>query len=271
MLNSLKKRWSERRFNKIIKDIKDIRIQGATNVAKAGLEAYLLKPSKATINKIISLRPTEPFLFNILNKTRIISKKELLQYVHDSQDKINNFTFKIIKNNSVIFTHCHSSTVINALIYAKKNGKNFQVFSTETRPLLQGRKTARELAKAGIKVTVVIDSVADSAINKSDIVLFGADAILNDYVINKVGSGMFAEISSLKKVPLYILSISWKYYPKSIRIEQRDFREIWHRKLRNLHFENPAFSKINKKYVNSIISELGNLSYSQFLKKVKKR
>ena len=56
------------RFNQIIKDIKSIKIQGAKNIALAGFKAYKLFPNKQTKKKIISLRPTEPFLINILNK-----------------------------------------------------------------------------------------------------------------------------------------------------------------------------------------------------------
>ena len=33
-------------FSKICKDIKSIKIQGATNVAKAAVKAYRLKPTK---------------------------------------------------------------------------------------------------------------------------------------------------------------------------------------------------------------------------------
>jgi len=35
--------------------------------------------------------------------------------------------------------------------------------------------------------------------------------------------------------------------------------------------KNPAFELVKKKYITGILSEFGNLSYNQFLKKVKKR
>ena len=55
-----------KRFDKILKDIRDIKIQGATNVAKAGIQAFLLKPTKQSAKQILSTRPTEPALQNIL-------------------------------------------------------------------------------------------------------------------------------------------------------------------------------------------------------------
>jgi len=264
------------KFNQISKDIKSIKIQGARNIAKAGLKAYKLIPTKTSKNKLLSLRPTEPLLANILKNAEKLTLKQLNQRLKENQEKINKQVLKLIKNNSVIFTHCHSSTVVNALIYAKKKGKKFEVYNTETRPLYQGRKTARELKKAKIKVTMFVDSAAGIALTKSqktkkvDLILLGADAILKKGAINKVGSGMIAQLAKLNKIPVYIVADSWKYFPKNIKIEQRDFDEVWNT-IRKIKIKNPAFEFIPKKLINGVISELGTLSYLEFLKKVQKR
>lgn len=265
------------KFRKICENIKDIKIQGARNIAKAALYAYSLFPSQATKKKLISLRQTEPMLINVLNRLDKENYNQILEHFDESQDKINNNVFKIIKNNSIIFTHCHSSNVINSLIYSKKKGKKFQVYNTETRPLYQGRKTASELKKAGIKVTTFIDSAAAIAIKKenkkdkihSDLIFFGADAILKDGVINKIGSGMFSEIAKKNKIPVYIIADSWKYFPKNIKIEERDFHEIWKNVPKHIKIKNPAFERIDKKNIRAIVSELGILSYNDFLRRVK--
>jgi len=265
------------KFNQISKDIKSIKIQGAKNIALAGFKAYELFPNKQTKKKIISLRPTEPFLINVLSKADKISYNKLKAKLKQNQDIINKNVFKLIKKNSVIFTHCHSSTVVNALIYAKKHGKKFEVYNTEARPLYQGRITASELKKAHIKVTMFVDSAAATAIEKenrkdkihADLVLFGTDAILKKGVINKIGSGMFAEIAYANKVPVYILADSLKYISK-IQLEQRDFKEVWET-TKKIKIKNPAFELIPRKYIKAIISELGTLNYNQFLKKVRKK
>jgi len=261
-------------FNQISKDIKSIKIQGARNVAKAGLKAYKLIPTQTSKNKLISLRPTEPLLANILKNSNKLTIKKLNQILKQNQEKINKQVFKLIKNNSVVFTHCHSSTVTNALIYAKRKGKKFEVYNTETRPLYQGRKTAKELKNAGIKVTMFVDSAVSIALTKSqetkdvDLIFLGADAILKKGAINKVGSGMIAQLAKLNKIPFYILADSWKYFPKNIKIEQREFDEVWDTETK-IKIKNPAFELIPKKLIKGIISELGNLSYPEFLKKVK--
>lgn len=256
----------EAKINNIIKKIKQVKIQGARNIAKAALHAYSLKPTKQTKNKLINARPTEPMLVNTLNHYEKFGKRKTLEHFSQAQSKINSFVFKLIKNNSVIFTHCHSTNVINALIYAHKKGKKFQVYNTETRPLYQGRITSRQLKKAGIKVTQFVDSAGRIAINQADLVFFGADAILKSGVINKIGSGMFAEIAYDKKIPVYIIADSWKYTGK-VKIEERSFKEVWKLAPRHIKIKNPAFELIGKKYIKAIISELGILSLEKFIKK----
>ncbi|MFA7707801.1 MAG: hypothetical protein WCX73_02520 [Candidatus Pacearchaeota archaeon] len=265
------------KFNKICKDIKSVKIQGAKNIALAGFMAYKLFPNSQTKKKIISLRPTEPFLINVLNKADELSYQQLKEKINENQNIINKLVYKLIKNNSIIFTHCHSSTVVKALIYCHKKGKKFEVYNTEARPLYQGRITASELKKAGIKVTMFVDSAAATAIEKdnkkdrvhADLVLLGTDAILKKGVVNKIGSGMFAEIAHINKVPVYILTDSLKYISE-IQLEQRDFKEVWNTS-RKIKIKNPAFELVKKEYISGIISELGNLNYEKFLKKVREK
>jgi ribose 1,5-bisphosphate isomerase len=271
----IKMKNKKKRFNQIVKDIKEIKIQGATNIAKSALQAYFLIPTKSSKKKLISLRPTEPLLVNILNKKQPYN--EILKHFSNTLEKINKSVLKLIKSNEVIFTHCHSTSVVNALIYSKKKKKKFEVYNTETRPLYQGRKTARELKKAKIKVTMFVDSAAMIALTKSqgtkkvDKVFLGADAILKKGVINKVGSAMFAKIAYENKIPVYVLSDSWKFSSKNIKIEERDFHEVWKKLPKNskIKIRNPAFEFVPKKHITKIVSELGILKYDDFLKKVK--
>ncbi len=268
---------NQKKFNKIVKDIKEIKIQGARNIAKAALYAYSLNPTKTAKKKLINARPTEPMLVNVLNKTEKIPYKKILEHFDKAQEEINQQVLKIINSRDVIFTHCHSTNVVKSLIYAKKQGKKFEIYNTETRPLYQGRKTARELKKQGIEVTTFIDSAAAIALEKrqktkkTNKVFFGTDAILKDGAINKIGSGMFAEIANKNKIPVYIIADSWKYTSHPIKLEERDFHEVWKNFPKNskIKIRNPAFEKIQRKYIKAIVSEYGILSYKDFLKKVK--
>ena len=258
-------------FNKILKDIKEIKIQGARNIAKMAFYAYNLIPTKNSKNKLLNSRPTEPMMKNVLDmaENKKYSKKEILAHFDEAQKKINENVFKLIKNNKVIFTHCHSTNVLGALIYAKKKAKKFEVYNTETRPLFQGRKTAEELKKAGIKTTIFIDSAVGVALKDAKIVFLGADALLKNGIVNKIGSGIIARISKDEKIPVYIVADSWKFTKKKIQIEQRNLNEVWDEAPKNIKIKNPAFEFVEKKDISGIVSELGVMKYLDFVKKMK--
>lgn len=268
----------KRRFSQIVQDIKSVKIQGARNVALASLKAYSLNPNPKSKKILLTSRPTEPMMTHVLALVPKTPREKILEHFSYAQDGINKNILKIIKNRDIIFTHCHSTNVSNSLIYSKKKGKKFQVYNTETRPLYQGRKTAKELSRAGIKVTMFVDSAAAIAIEKqdnkdkmhADLVLLGADAITKKGVINKIGSGLISEIASSHKVPVYIVADSWKYSSKPVPIEQRSLNEVWDKAPKNVKVKNPAFEFVPKKYIKAIVSEFGVLKYDDFLKKVSK-
>jgi translation initiation factor 2B subunit (eIF-2B alpha/beta/delta family) len=275
MANSYLKK--KREFNKIIKDIQSVKIQGARNIASFALKAYFLFPSEKSKSKLLSLRPTEPMLHKVLDLAEKISLKEILQHFDESQNQINKKVFGLIRNHSKIFTHCHSTNVINALIYAKKKGKKFEVYNTETRPLFQGRKTSKDLSNSGIKVTQFVDSAIALAIekqNKKDkeyvnLILIGADAITNKGIINKIGSGIIGELAYVHKIPLYVVADSWKFTKNKIPIEQRSLNEVWDKAPKKIKIENPAFEFVPKKYITKIVTELGILKFDDFVRKMK--
>jgi len=264
-------------FNKICKDIKNVKIQGARNAAKSALYAYSLIPTKSSKKKILSLRPTEPMMENVLDLAeKNHDYKKILEHFDFAQNEINKHALKIIKSRDVIFTHCHSTNVINALIYARKKGKNFQVYNTETRPLFQGRKTARELRKAKIKVTMFVDSALGVALSgeqgnkKVAKVFLGSDALTKKGVINKIGSEVIARIAREEKIPVYIVADSWKYTSKKIPREQRKLNEVWDNAPDGIKLKNPAFEFVHKKYITGIITEYGLMKYKNFVKVMKK-
>ena len=268
-MNSMK---NKRKFNKIVKDIKQVKIQGAINIAKAALHAYFLNPTPAAKNILLKSRPTEPMMQRVLQLVKSHSEKEILQHFNISQRKMNAFVFKLIRNNDVIFTHCHSTNVVNALIYAKKNGKKFEVYITETRPLYQGRITALELKKAGIKVTMFIDSAFGTAFGgkkKVNKVIIGSDALINTGIINKVGSRLIAETAYNRKIPVYVVADSWKFTRSKVPIEQRSLNEVWDRAPKNIKIKNPAFEFVPKKYLIGIVTDLGSMKYDAFVRKIK--
>ena len=260
-----------KRFDEIIDDIKNIKIQGARNIARSAIYAYSLIPANKSKEKLISSRPTEPMLQNVLSLVDTVPYSLINEHFDVAQEKINKNVFSLLKNGDLVFTHCHSTNVVNALIYAKKMGKKFEVYNTETRPLFQGRKTSKELSKQGIHVTEFVDSAMNIVLSgsqgftKPTAIFLGADALLKTGVINKIGSELIAIIAKSYKIPVYVIADSWKFTSKSIPLEQRKLEEVCDRAPKEIKIKNPAFEFINKKYISGIITELGFFPYSKFL------
>ncbi len=274
-----------KKFEKICNDIASVRIQGAENIAKAALEALKYRHDAVAIKKLVSLRPTEPTLRNSIAQVMTLVEKGksweeainiMQEYFAKFDARINEYAAGLIKDNSIIYTHCHSNTVEKVLKLARQKGKKFIVYVTETRPLMQGRITAQRLAKAGIDVHLGVDSNARNFIRKADMFLFGADAITSEgNVINKIGTGMYAEIAQHYDVPCYCVSISLKYDPVTKYgfqeiIEVRKPSEVWNKRIKNLTIENPAFEIVEAKNINAIISEFGILSPAEFVMEASK-
>ena len=265
---------NKKEFDRIVRDIKSIKIQGAVNIARAALRAYTLFPTKSSKRTLLNSRPTEPLMNYVLDLAEKKQYDKILSHFNFTQNKINEKVYKLIRKKEIIFIHCHSTNVIKALIYAKKKGKNFGIYNTETRPLFQGRKTAKELAKEKIKVTMFVESFLDDALSEQQgmkrvgKIFIGADALLKDGIINKVGSELIAKIARQNKIPVYIIADSWKFSKKKVPLEQRDLNEIWDNAPKNVKIRNPAFEFVNKKYISGIISELGFMKYDEFVKKM---
>lgn len=255
-----------------IEAIKSLKIQGAQEVAEAALLAWAKAKNKNLATKLLkNVRPTEPMLFNALDAVNLgISPYRLIKKFEEDRKKIVEIGANLIKNNQTIFTHCHSSTVTEILKFAKAMKKNIHVHNTETRPLFQGRKTAEELAAAGISVCFWIDSAAFQALKEADIFLIGADWISNEGVANKIGSASFVELANFLKIPIYICAHSWKYSPKKIIIEERNPKEVWPNAPKGIHIHNPAFEIIDFKFIKGIVCEFGILKPKEFLKKTNK-
>jgi len=205
----------------IVQDIKDIKIQWATNIAKAAFEV-IISESKTqmfdskeeyidfvnkSMNILIAARPTEPMLFNGMDyiKSEINKLKTEKNVVECQKVVIDAATFYlnlinetaeravlnglwIINEWDNVLTHCHSSSAIKTLKLHKIKGINFKVYNTETRPLYQWRKTSADLIAAGIDTTMVVDWVAPFLMDESsgtdlmmDCVIIWCDAIKLDW------------------------------------------------------------------------------------------
>ncbi|MBU0590964.1 S-methyl-5-thioribose-1-phosphate isomerase [Candidatus Micrarchaeota archaeon] len=289
---------------KIIKDIKSLKVQGARNVARIAIDCLsitvknsktknpraLYRELRETSDKLIASRPTEPMMRNMIEKANhyafdrktsakniVQLKKTLVTYyatmnkrTDEDAKKLAEYGARLIPQNALVLTHCHSSSVTKILIKAKKMHKKFSVVCFETRPRYQGRKTATELAKAGIDVTLSVDGGMNLYMKKADIVLVGADSITSrGDLINKIGTSTLAHIARMNDVSVYCAAELSKYSPMTIygtreKIEERDSKEVWENPPKGVKIRNPAFEATAAKYINGYVTELGVIPCQSF-------
>jgi len=275
--------------------IRKLEVQGARNVAIAAIKALeaLAEETTAQTRKefmtelkearvtLFASRATEPLMRNavrwIISQVENSSKEKVdalaevvsssssqfLKNLEASKESIAEIGAKRIRDNMVVFTHCHSSTVTNLLRKAKEDGKAFEVVCTETRPVFQGRITAKELLALGVKTTFIVDSAARSFMRQVDLVIVGADAITSEgNVINKIGTGTIALLAHEVRKPFYVVSELLKFDPDTVcgdyeEIEERSPDEVWTGAPGKLVIRNPAFDVTRRDFIHGVICEEG--------------
>jgi ribose 1,5-bisphosphate isomerase len=278
--------------------IRKLEVQGARNVAIAAITATqtqanqtraktkneFLKELLKTKETLFASRETEPLMRNAirliinqveksteksvkkLSETVSMASQQFLKDLENSKERIAEMGARRIRNNSTILTHCHSSTVTHLLRKARHDGKVFEVICTETRPVFQGKITAKEMLDLSVRTTFIVDSAARFFMNQVDMVVVGADAITSEgNVINKIGTSMIALVAQEARTPFYVVSELLKFDPATMygdyeKIEERDPREIWKDAPKDLTVRNPAFDVTRRDFIHGIICEEGIIS-----------
>jgi methylthioribose-1-phosphate isomerase len=185
----------------------------------------------------------------------------------------------LIKDGQGVLTHCNAGglatadygTALAVLFTAAEQGRHFQVFVDETRPLLQGaRLTAWELKQRGLETVLICDSMAAQVMKEGRVhsVIVGADRIAaNGDTANKIGTYGVALLAQAHGIPFYVAAPSSTFdlsLPSgdAIPIEQRDPREVTHGFGRQTAPEgvqvyNPAFDVTPAHLIAAIITEKG--------------
>jgi methylthioribose-1-phosphate isomerase len=160
-------------------------------------------------------------------------------------------------------------TALAPIRTAIENGFKISVIASETRPRLQGAKlTVFELVRDSIPTTLITDNMVACIMSKGMVnrVIVGADRIVKDAVINKIGTYNLAIISKKFQIPFYVAAPISTFDISStserVKIEERDPKEVTHISGKRITPEgvkvyNPAFDVTPLDYVEAIITEKG--------------
>jgi methylthioribose-1-phosphate isomerase len=262
--------------------------------SRAKTRKELLEQLRESAEIIEKTRPTAVNLFwaadRILRKAEETSgsvenvKKAVVDEANRITDedvemnrKIGEHGSKLIAEGDTILTHCNAGslatvdygTALSVIRTAWEQGKKIKVIATETRPLLQGaRLTAYELRRNGIPFALITDSMVGYVMFKGLVnkVVVGADRIVQDAVVNKIGTYSIAVLAHEHKIPFYAAAPSSTFdlahTAKDVVIEERNPEEITHILSQPIAPKgtkalNPAFDITPMKYVTGIICEKG--------------
>jgi len=154
-------------------------------------------------------------------------------------------------------TISYSGTVAAALKLAAARLE--RVFVCESRPLLEGRRLAAELAGVGTLVTLITDAAPFSAMSEADSVLLGADAVLcNGDVLNKTGSAGLALAAAHFGRPVIVGAdrLKWEREPGTVRRNEfNPAEEVWDEPPSGVSVGNGYFDLIPADLLSEIIWE----------------
>jgi ribose 1,5-bisphosphate isomerase len=286
---------------KLAEDIKTMRIRGAAQIGRAAAEGLSIAAMnirtespqeymdqlEGAYRLLLNTRPTAVSLPNalryVMHRVRLAFKKGMdvdelraitvraaEDFKKSSQEavrRISDIGAKRIRNGDLIMTHCNSSVAISILKEAKRQGKEFRVIATETRPRFQGRLTAKALSEAGIPVTLIVDSAARYFMPKVDKVIVGADVVTaNGAVVNKIGTSQIALAAKEARVRVFVGAETYKFSPSTVlgelvEIEERPPEEVVPpeelSQLKGVTVANPAFDVTPPEFIDIIVTERG--------------
>ncbi|WP_337861979.1 translation initiation factor eIF-2B subunit [Nitrososphaera sp.] len=278
-------------LERAVREIESVRVQGAKQIAVYGLQflrqVALEQGFDERFDKIADrlrkVRPTAVVLHNciemIKQERKLSTIDRLMAYLsEESSEKIAKHSDRVLRSGMTVMTHCHSGEALQFLKHGHgRHGKKLSVIATETKPLEQGIKTAKELTQARIPVTLILDNAVGFFMKDVDAVVVGADALRREGVVNKIGTSLLAFSAKHYHKPFYVVANALKVdRRKDFSIEERPamevYRQITTAKRKSLHgikIRNPAFDVTPWEYVTAVITDEGVMKPSQMKERLK--
>ncbi|OFX61040.1 MAG: hypothetical protein A2046_15845 [Bacteroidetes bacterium GWA2_30_7] len=217
----------------------------------------------------------ELFKFLDLSITELKSSEDAICFIKEYKEVWSSID-KLLYNNLVtifdihdkkVLLHSNSSTIQMLFDEFKNNNIAVQVFQTVSHPAKEGLIQANYLADNGFDVTLIEDSAIGTIIENVNMIFLGADAVFNDYFINKTGSKAIAITGKYNAVPVFVFADSRKFFNeknanmdiinKFQKIENHSADEILNSIKTKMKVENSYFEKIPNTLVSRFINEKG--------------
>jgi translation initiation factor eIF-2B subunit alpha len=190
----------------------------------------------------------------------------------EARGKIAKVAVPFIDAGGIVLTTGYSRVVISLLQLAART-KHFTVIVAESHPQGGGHTTAAVLSQDGVPVTMIEDAAVAYAMSRCQMVLVGAEAVLESGgIINKTGTYQIAIVAAACKKPFYVASESTKF-ARMFPLSQSDLPE--HEMQREhaayigrgtpppmLKLEKPSRDYTPPSYITMLFTDLGVLTPS---------
>jgi translation initiation factor eIF-2B subunit delta len=182
-------------------------------------------------------------------------------------DRVENAKSEAAKNGAEIFddgmtvlTHDYSSTVLEAIELAAREGKHLDVYVTEARPRYLGRKTARVLAGVDrVDPHLIVDSAAGHFLAECDRVVTGMSCIAEDTLYNRIGTYPIAAAAADVGVPVTVVGSGAKIIEGGFAFENeiRSPSEVMREPAEGFSVENPAYDATPTTLLDTVVTDEG--------------
>ncbi|NXK07804.1 EI2BA factor, partial [Herpetotheres cachinnans] len=224
--------------------------------------------------RFISLTSLEYSDYSKCKEIMIERGEIFLRKVSLSRNKIAKLCHPFIRDGAQILTHAYSRVVLRVLEAAVESKKRFSVYVTESQPdqagqvLINLQKMAKALRKLNIPVTVILDAAVGYIMEKVDLVLVGAEGVVESGgIINKIGTNQIAVCAKAQNKPFYVVAESFKFV-RLFPLNQQDVPDKFKYKAdtlktsQNLTEEHPWIDYTSPSLITLLFTDLGVLTPS---------
>ncbi|KAF4798844.1 Translation initiation factor eIF-2B subunit alpha [Turdus rufiventris] len=276
-------------------------IQGLRNSLRDAIDTLSRVDSSVAVSsggelflRFISLTSLEYSDYSKCKEIMIERGEIFLAKVSLSRNKIAKLCHPFIRDGARILTHAYSRVVLRVLEAAVECKKRFSVYVTESQPdgagqvfinlvfILVNRcypgfpqrftnfwqKMAKALRKLNIPVTVILDAAVGYIMEKVDLVLVGAEGVVESGgIINKIGTNQIAVCAKAQNKPFYVVAESFKFV-RLFPLNQQDVPDRFKYKAdtlktgQNLTEEHPWIDYTSPSLITLLFTDLGVLTPS---------
>lgn len=189
---------------------------------------------------------------------------DVVERVNTGKHEAAEATAERIADGQTLLTHDYSSTVLEAIELAARDGKHLDVVVTEARPRHLGRKTVRTLAAMDrVDPTLIVDGASGYYLDDCDQVLLGMDCIVGDTYYNRVGTYPLVATAADVGTPVTVAGSGAKLVESGFQFENdyRDTSEVIREPPEGFEVKNPAYDATPTRLLDAVVTDEGVREY----------